>query len=228
MAKVKFSALISDMRNKLNGSVFAKNRGGNYLRTKVTPVNPQSVAQTAARALLSSYSQGWKGLTQDQRNAWNSAVAQWATTDIFGDIKNPTGLQLYIRLNVNIELAGGTPITLPPLPVGAEPVLDLTVDSDVSDSEVNISDVTTPVPANTTLYIEATPCISPGISNANSYFRFVKAYAAAATPGNIWTEYVAKFGTPVAGQKLFVRAKFISTTTGEVSSPLVASCIVSA
>ena len=49
MAKVLFSALISDMRNKLNGSVFAKNRGGSYLRTKVTPVNPQTVAQVHKR-----------------------------------------------------------------------------------------------------------------------------------------------------------------------------------
>lgn len=225
MAKVKFSALISDMRNKLNGSVFSKNRAGSYLRNKVTPVNPQTVAQTAARALLTTFSQTWRTLTEAQRQAWNGAVSQFATTDIFGDIKNPTGLQLYIRVNVNISLAGGTPLTEPPVPTGVEPVLDLSVDVDESSQSVTLSDITTPVPAGMALYIEATPGLSAGISNANSQFRFIEVIPAAGTVGAISASYIAKFGPVVAGKKYFVRCKFINITTGEVSQPLVASTI---
>ena len=101
MAKVKFSALISEMRNKLNGSVFARNRGGAYLRTKVTPTNPMTIAQVQARSLLTSFSQAWRGLTEDQRQAWLSVVDQWSRTDVFGDVVNPSGSTLYIRLNIN-------------------------------------------------------------------------------------------------------------------------------
>lgn len=225
MAKVKFSALISDMRNKLNGSVFSKNRGGAYLRTKVTPTNPQTVAQAAARALLTSFSQGWKALTEDQRLAWNGAVGSWAGTDVFGDLKNPTGLQLYIRLNVNISLASGTPLTLPPVPSGVAPVLDLSVDVDDSSQSVTLSDITSPVPADTALYIEATPGLSPGVSNANSQFRHVTTLAPTTVVGAISAAYIAKFGAVVEGQKYFVRAKFINMLTGEVSQPLVAQTI---
>lgn len=225
MAKVKFSALISDMRNKLNGSVFSKNRGGSYLRTKVTPTNPQTVAQAAARALLTSLSQAWKTLTEEQRAAWNAAVGSWTTTDVFGDIKNPTGLQLYIRLNANISLAGGTAIDLPPVPSGVAPVLDLSVDVDDSAQSVTLSDITTPVPADTALYVEATPGMSPGISNANSKFRHITTLAPAASVGAVSAAYIAKFGAVVAGQKYFVRCKFINQLTGEVSQPLVAQTI---
>lgn len=225
MAKVKFSALISDMRNKLNGSVFSKNRAGSYLRNKVTPVNPQSVAQTAARSLLTSYSQAWKNLSQDQIAAWNTAVSQWATTDIFGDIKNPTGLQLFIRLNVNVALAGGVILTEPPTPATVQAVLDLSVDVDESSQSVTLSDVETPVPAGMSLYIEATPGMSPGISNANSQFRFVQMIPAAGAVGAISAAYIAKFGPVVAGKKYFVRCKFINATTGQVSQPLVAQTI---
>ena len=42
MAKIKMTAIVADMRNKLNGSVFSRNRGGAYIRTKVTPINPQT------------------------------------------------------------------------------------------------------------------------------------------------------------------------------------------
>ena len=227
MAKVKFSALISEMRNKLNGSVFARNRGGAYLRNKVTPVNPQTIAQVQARSLLTSYSQSWRSLTQNQRDAWRSVVDQWSRTDVFGDVVNPSGSSLYIRLNINISLAGGAAISTPPTPTGAAALSDLSVAADESSNTVAVTFDPAAVPAGHALYIEATPNLSPGISNANSRFRYVATGAAAATsPIAIGTEYLAKFGALVEGQKLFIRAKFINATTGEVSQSLVASTIV--
>ena len=53
MAKILMTAIVADIRNKLNGSVFSKNRYGAYVRTKVTPVNPQSTAQQNTRNNLS-------------------------------------------------------------------------------------------------------------------------------------------------------------------------------
>lgn len=227
MAKVKFSALISEMRNKLNGSVFSRNRGGNYLRNKVTPINPSTTTQVAARNLLTSYAQAWRSLTAAQRDAWNAAVSTWATTDIFGDLKNPTGLQLYIRLNVNIANASGTALLLPPIPVGVSAVTVLSV---IVDDSANTSLVTfapTPVPADHALYIEATAPLSAGISNFNSKFRHITTLnAAVATGADVNAAYVTKFGSPVTGQKIGYRAKLIRLSTGEVSLPLVTSTIV--
>jgi hypothetical protein len=227
MAKVKFSALISEMRNKLNGSVFARNRGGAYLRTKVTPLNPQTAAQVAARSLLASFSQSWRSLTEAQRNAWNSVVDQWATTDVFGDIVNPSGSTLYTRLNINVSLAGGSALVTPPTPVGAESLPDLLVTADASASEILIDSDIFEVPVGHAMVIEATPMLSPGISNAKSKFRVVETAAAGVTMTiNIFASYNAKFGGLVVGQKLFVRAKLIVLATGERSQSLVASTIV--
>lgn len=229
MAKVKFSALISDMRNKLNGSVFSKNRAGAFLRNKVTPSNPQTVAQNAARALLTSFSQGWRALTDAQRQAWNTAVSDWATTDIFGDIKNPTGLQLYVKVNTNITNAGGTPVSDPPLKVGVSAVDSISVAAAAGAGTMTATFAPSPVPADTTLYIEATEQLSPGINNATSRFRAVSTVAAAGTsPANIFAAYTAKFGSLIEGKKVFVRVKFINKLTGEVSQPLTASTLVAA
>lgn len=229
MAKVKFSALVSEMRNKLNGSVFSRNRGGNYLRNKVTPLNPQTSAQVQARSLLTSFSQAWRSLTEDQRSAWRAAVSNWARTDVFGDVVNPSGNTLYIRLNINVSLAGGTALTLPPSPVGADALTALSLTADVSSTAMPITFAPTPVPADHTLVIESTPAMSPGISNANSQFRVIGTVDAAGTsPFAAWSAQVAKFGVPVAGQKIFIRAKLINMLTGEVSQTLTASTIVSA
>src|SRR5690606_26146133 len=99
MAKIKFGMMMTDARGKLGGQVFSKNRGGSYIRTKVTPSNPRSSFQQAIRTLLSGFSQAWSSLTANQRSAWNGAVSNWSKTDIFGDIKNPTGKNLFVRLN---------------------------------------------------------------------------------------------------------------------------------
>ena len=168
MAKVKFSALVSEMRNKLNGSVFSKNRAGNYLRNKVTPVNPQTIAQVAARNRLSSWSQAFRGLTAAQIASWNSAVEQFKTTDIFGDMKTPSGINLFTRLNINLDLVGGTNITTPPLPVTLGQIEGLALVSDVSSSTVTLTWTSGAVPANTAWLIEATPCISAGKSFVKS------------------------------------------------------------
>ena len=229
MAKVKFSALISEMRNKLNGSVFSRNRGGSYLRTKVTPTNPQTAAQVAARSLLTSFSQSWRGLTEAERDSWRSVVDQWSTTDVFGDVINPSGATLYIRLNINISIAGGSPITSPPTPTGAAALTDISLTATFTGDVFDVTFAPTPVPTTHAMYIETTPMISPGINNANSRFRnIVVAAAAVASPIDAFGDQVAKFGGLVVGQKAFVRAKFIRTDTGEVSQKLVADTIVGA
>lgn len=229
MAKVKFTAVVADMRNKLNGSVFSRNRGGAYVRTKVTPLNPQTAAQVAARALLTGLAQNFRSLTQEQISAWNAAVNQWSTTDIFGDVVNPTGLALYVRLNANISNAGGSLLSTPPSPIGADAITGLTLTADVSSSQFDVDFQPTTVPADHSMYIESTTMLSPGINNANSRFRFIDLQAAAATsPADCYAAQTAKFGPLVAGQKAFVRAKFINKLTGEVSQALTASAIVTA
>lgn len=229
MAKVKFTAVVADMRNKLNGSVFARNRGGAYVRTKVTPLNPQSVRQVAARNLLTSLAQNFRSLTQEQITAWNEAVTQWQTTDIFGDLVSPTGLALYVRLNANISNAGGTLLTSPPAPVGADALTELSLTATVTGTVYDITFLPAAVPTNHTMYIESTSMLSPGINNANSRFRFIGiAAAAAASPFDAYSFQSAKFGSLVAGQKAYVRCKFINKLTGEVSLALKASAIVGA
>lgn len=214
------------MRNKLNGSVFARNRGGLYLRTKVTPLNPQTTAQTAARNRLTSFSQGWRSLTQTQRDAWNAAVSNFATTDVFGDLREPTGLQLYIRLNSNIDVAGGSAISTPPNPVGSDALTSLSLSADATLGTYDITFAPSPVPADHTLVVESTPGLSAGINNATAEFRLIGTQAATtASPVDMFTEQTAKFGALSVGLKYFIRVKLIRLTTGEVSQALVADSI---
>ena len=226
MAKVKLSAIVSDMRNKLNGSVFARNRGGLYLRTKVTPVNPQTVAQQAARNNLTSFSQGWRSLTEAQRDSWNAAVGNFATTDIFGDLRNPSGINLYNRLNINITNGGGAPITTPPVPTGAPAVDSVVLAANATGGTYTVTFTPDPIPADTAMIVESTAALSPGISNASAEYRIVATFAAGTTGAqDIAAAQIAKFGALIAGQKYFVRVKQVNLLTGEVSQTLISESI---
>lgn len=227
MAKIKFGAMMVDARGKLGGHVFSKNRAGAYVRSKVTPSNPQTADQVAQRALLASASQSWRGLTEVERLAWNGAVANYATTNVFGDIVNPTGATLHTRLNINVALVGGAPITTPPLPVGIVSPAGLTITPDATGGSFEVAWTGGAVPAGTKMVVECSPMVSVGRYNVNNRLRVVATFAAAATsPQDIIAAYEAKFGSLVAGQKVFARVKYINVSTGEVSQSLVASAIV--
>src|SRR3546814_4270875 len=84
----------------------------------ISPVNPQTIYQTSVRALFGAISSQWSGLSQAVRDSFNGAVADWATTDIFGDLKNPSGKALFQRLNNQAQAAGLAAVVTLPAKVG--------------------------------------------------------------------------------------------------------------
>lgn len=227
--KMKFGALVVAGRGKIGGHVASANRGGAYLRTKVTPVNPQTSSQLLVRSRLTEFSQSWSSLTEEQRLAWNAAVSSFARTDIFGDLRNPSGFNLYQRLNNNLAIVGVVPIDTPPLPSSVANIMANAVSIPVglATLEVTISET---VPVNNALQIWATPPMSAGRSFVKSQYRLVTvADAATVSPIDISGEYGGLFGTgAAAGQKVFVKIVAVNKTTGQVSSPSQISGVVTA
>lgn len=227
--KIKYSVFVSDVRGKLNGSVASKNRYGAYLRNKVTPVNPQTTSQTAVRALLTSLSQAWRSLTDDQRLAWNAAVASFAKTNIFGDIVNPTGINLFIKLNSNLSNVGLPTINVPPVPEG---MIDMGVPAmvfELSSPQFSATFADATIPAGYKMIAEATAPFSPGKSFVKNKYRVL--ISPATVTGNVldmYTDYVAKFGVPAVGQKVGFRYKLVNSTTGQSGQYIAVSTIVAA
>ena len=225
--KIKWGALMVDGRGKIGGHVASKNRGGAYLRTKVSPINPQTTRQSAVRSQLTGYAQGFRALGAAAIAAWNAAVANFTKTDIFGDIKTPSGINLYTKLNMNLEQVAGTPLTTPPLPGDVPAVDSIAITADSSPQTLSVAFATSPVPANTAWIIEATPGVSAGKSFVKSEYRQIGYLATGATtPSNQLSNYTTKFGSLVAGQRVFLRATPINTVTGQRGLALAANTIV--
>lgn len=227
--KMKFGAIVTDGRGKIGGHVASKNRAGAYLRTKASPVNPSTTAQASVRNVLGSISQAWRGLTQAQRDSWNAGVASFATTDIFGDLRNPSGFNLFQRLNNNLAIVGIAAIDVCPAPmeVPAYAISGLTVSLDPSFG-ISLT-MGAAVPAGFKLQIFATPAISAGVSFVKSEFRQIKVVASGTTtPIALALDWSAKFGSaPSAGQKIFVKTYLISSSTGQAGVASQKSAIAS-
>lgn len=228
MALIKWGMIVVDGRGKLGGQVFSKNRAGAIIRTKVTPANPQTTEQMNSRQLLATYSEKWRTLTQVERNAWNSAVDDFKKTNVFGDLKSPTGKNLYTALNINLSLVGGVELSNPPSPT-AVPDSSVTITSLDFDAATDtfslILDGLNQSTANVAL-VYATEPLSPGISYMKGRFRLVDSDNHPAQPLNLSTIYASRFGVPALGKKIAFRVELVNFLTGERGLPSQAVGIV--
>lgn len=209
MAKIKFGMMMTDASGKLGGQVFSKNRGGSYVRTKKTPSNPQTTAQMAIRGIFASISSGWSSLTEQVRNSYEGFVADYGRTDIFGDVRNPTGKNLYQRLNQNLAISGQPLLAVCPAPSEVPFANLVEVVGNVTEEILNVDTA-----GNTTgskVVIWATPSLSQGTKFVKNRLRQIYvANGAAALGTNVWEDYVAKFGAPVAGANVYFAVRVIN------------------
>lgn len=226
MSKIKWGAIVVDGRGKLGGHVFTKTRSGATMRTKVTPVNPQTAAQAAARSRLGSQSQAWRGLTEAQRIGWNDLAQRTAKTNIFGDQYFPTGKNLFTGLNSNRMLITQSPLTTAPELVEMPVITEMSPVFSLVDLEITLNIATVGDPTDAALVIEATAPMSAGRFNFDGSYRIIDPTADASAPEAVYLAYVNKFGTPPAGGKIGFRAYYISEDTGQQSPRFAAATIV--
>lgn len=208
MAKIKFGMFMTDARGKVGGQVFSKNRGGAYVRTKVTPSNPRTAKQMASRAILGQLSVGWSALTSPQIQAWNKAVNDWQKTDIFGDLKSPTGKNLFVALNKNLLQSRQTSLNVPPAKQDLQDLSQMTVAVNVSTSAITITGL--PVLSAGMYQVWATPAINKGVSFYKNKLRVLDYVSTFASAGEgLFDTYAQTFGALKAGDNLFIQVRVI-------------------
>lgn len=224
--KAKFGSIIVAGSGKIGGHVASRNRSGAYLRTKVTPVNPNTAAQTLVRARLAARSQEWRALDADERDAWNAVVGDYAKTDVFGDLKNPSGFNLYQRLNNNLVNIGEAVQDTPPVPQDVINFTSLSVACSIGGGTLTLT-FAAAIAATEKIKLFATPPMSAGVNFVKSEFRQIDVLQNGdASPYDCASEYEAVFGSLGAqGQKIFVKLVPVSVASGQEGIGIVASCI---
>lgn len=204
--KIKYSALVSDARGKLNGSVASKNRYGQYFRNKMTPVNRRTDAQMRVRGAFASISSAWRNLTQSQRDAWAAVSKDNPFKDIFGDSHVLQGNAYFQKINMLLSTAD-LPLLDTPVKI-VTPTFQL-IDMVTPFNENNmIVEVAPYLPEDVTpavFAIYATPSVSAGREFLKNEYRHIGNLEYADLANNqldIADLYKARFGSGVAGSRI--------------------------
>jgi len=226
MAKLLFTAFLADARGKVNGTVFSKNRGGAYARTKVTPTQVVPAYTFFATQRLSVLSGNFKALPAAAISAWDAAAINFPVTNIFGNSYFLTGLQLYVSLNSTLIFIGESTISLPPLPL----VLSSFTITIGTWSSIDLVISLSAINPNQLYLVEATRPLSPGKNFLKNEYRTIQTIDGTGAPivnESILPFYTAKFGVPTPGQRIGIRIKTATYTTGQLGVPINTSQIVS-
>lgn len=221
---VQFGAIVVAGSGKLGGHVFAKNRGGDYMRTKVTPLNPQSTRQTIVRALFASISSAWSSLTAPNRQSYEDKVGEYAKTNIFGQLKNPSGKALHQRLNQNLQNTGQAIQTTAPDPVAVPDAGFTTALYGLLAGNFLLA-----LSGNTTgqkIIVYATPQMSQGTNFVKNRLRQLEIFDGVdAATLDIKASYDALFGLPEPGSNIHIKVVVVNVN-GQASPGTTVKAIV--
>jgi hypothetical protein len=228
MTLIKYSGLVSDHRGVLNGSIFSKNKSGNIVKNKQSPLNRSSFSQQTYRANWAYIVKYWKFLTVEQRDSWINLAASTTWHNSIGNAYHPSGQQLYLYCNQNLYSVNLPMLLLAVNPIGRTIITSAYVTQGLWNYySMSLEFYPTPVNSHVRYKLYATPSLSPGISYARKQLRLINIIVpGTASPYDFTTPYVDLYDLPVAGSKVFFKLVPVDIVTGFDTVPLYFNIIV--
>lgn len=213
------------LSGRADGNVYTRN---GRVRAFTVPALVQNSKTALVRNRLATNSSDWNSLSDDERAGWNSATG-YKTTDRFGREIPLVGKQLFVSLNNNLANAGIATISECPLPELVDGITSLSIaEFDISDEEMLLTFDASPTNPNVKHLVFATAPQSAGTSRpSSSKYRQIAVMPGTTSTGyDIGAAYVARYGTPPLGSKIYVKLTPILTTTGQAGVSLIAGTTV--
>lgn len=98
MATIKLGAFITNIAGSIGGTNFRRHRASTVVSNKTAGGSKNKLKQNKALTEISKIVRSWSALSLSVRNQWNVQATNYQFPDKFGDMKNLTGRQLYIKL----------------------------------------------------------------------------------------------------------------------------------
>lgn len=184
------------------GLTASRNRFGQYMRTRASPVQPRTPAQLNQRARMTLNAAAWRALTDPQRAGWLSLGLGITRTDALGQTYTLNGFMAFCSVNNNNLDAGNAAVSDAPAIVTPPDLLTATVT--LTAAAFSIAYTATPLAAAVRLCVWVSPQQSAGRKFCGDYRLLSISAAAAASPFVATTLYTAKFGVPVVGNRIFI------------------------
>lgn len=116
MAKIRPGVGWSEARGSVAGATYCRSSSGLTLRARSLGPGRTTIRATNYANRIAARAAAWRGLTQAQRDQWDTAAA---TNGVPGYRSGLSGFQLYVAVTGALREAGLSAVTVPPL--GARP-----------------------------------------------------------------------------------------------------------
>jgi len=202
------------IKGSISGVTFQQSPYGTVARNRTIPVNPNSPAQVAIRAAMSTMSGRWSNiLSNAQRAAWEAYAAATPVLNKFGDSILISGRQFFLRYNNAITRLGGAPIdTAPATPgVAAEASLVLSASSIIGVNVVSSSII--PVGIGAILINTGIP-----VNFARNFYKAPFTQRSGITAATVFPLNIIPPAEVAVGQRWFVFSRHFQAD-GKVANP---------
>lgn len=100
MALVKYGGGIIQQSGSIAGNTYARNRYGNYVRSRTKPVNPNTARQVQMRSVIAYLTEYWyETVSGTQRTGWGNYADAVAMKNKLGETIKLSGFNHFIRSN---------------------------------------------------------------------------------------------------------------------------------
>lgn len=214
MASIKWSALVSEVKGVLNGSILSHSRLGQTIRNRSSRLGRPSSSWSASRVMLAYVASQWKLLTIAQQASWQAMTASYPYIDKFGNPQTPSGYQLFCTLNVNLLLTNNLVDFTPHLPTAESNIAPLLFDTNaIGGLEINFTPAAGPV---SIIMVYASAPLSQGVTVPPRYMRLIsKISDNTASPYTLTTDYNRVFPLLPSGSRVFLRAEQLQIDIGQ-------------
>ena len=203
--------------------VSVRTRYGQARRRYVVQKDPKSPAQLRVRSAFGRVVSRWRTLTESQRGDWATATEGVYSRPRLGQSGRLSGYLLFIKVNSILAYLGQALVVVPPErprfdanPVGA---LVATNTGGVPELKLSVSGDS----AARIIVLATRPC-SAGVSFAKHFAILGVLPAAEGGYSNFTDLYVARYGIPPAGMRIFIRTRQV--LNGWEDAPKQTSAIV--
>lgn len=111
MAVIQYTAIVNQIRGKLNGSVFNKAKTVNTLQRKQQQPKGNRGFQSEIRSIFARFQRDWKALSNVNKQSWATCASNNPTRDRFGNLVSLSGYNQFIKASIMNEYGGGAPLT---------------------------------------------------------------------------------------------------------------------
>lgn len=106
MARIKYSALVTEIAGSIGGTTFQRNAYGYTVKNKPNIVNPASIGQRFIQNEMSASARQWQQLTNAQRTLWSGYAQDYPIASRLNPSSFLNGYNYFVQYHINRKEVG--------------------------------------------------------------------------------------------------------------------------